>query len=1061
MPAIARTIFALAVLTTGAVLLHTGAAPRSASGASALSRQGAEAPTLEVLGQFGGSPVAMAVDGDLAYVAVGARVLAADFADPAAPRHVASSPTFAGEIEAVKIVDHRVVAIFQPLTVDGRVELVVLGPPAADGSLPVLGRVNLGLFQLRTLAVSGSLVALLATDEESLPAIRVIDTADPAHPAVVSPSWPVDATPMQMSSFIFVERHLYVFGTDASDAPLLQVFDYAEPARPRVAARIAITGYWAVVDGQLLLALGPDPVGRMALRVVNVADPAQPVLVAAVPVLDPADASEVVDLAAASGFAFVLSQWGRIDVYDVADPTAPRRLGTIERDAADILWAGVANGRFLFLAESGSSTNPGGLAILDFAQPQDVRERGTFPIPGPSVHGVALADEHAYITTLGTFGAGYGALWALNLTDPAYPRIAGLVNRPVGYSSVARQGNFLYVSGAKSGLDVVDITQPGRPRLRGTAPEGAYAEQVVAGSGRVFLSPSPDFGADLPTPPGTLLSFDVADPDRPQLLSQASWPETGFTPYATSASGRLLYGLSDLAELLTLDVHEPEHPRLARQDRFDPVSAGLAAAGHWAVLGVERRLAVYDIGSVSGTRRVGDAELGHWAEGVAVFGDLAIAIGEAHVTDGTVVSVLDLTRPLDAAVVVTTTLPTGQQSFQGNGSYPIAMAGDIVAIGTQDSGLVLLRLTIPGHPFPMPTPLPPPPVQALYLPVVARAGYSAPRTGTLSELGRLGADATGIVATGTGEVVLTIVEHVEDDASDDGPRLAAVDFADAAHPRVIGRSKPLSRAGTHPHAVGLVLRGTRAYALLDDGTLSILDVGDLARLPVLGSTVQDGTWSGIVLSEDQAYLYGEAEVRILDLTKPDAPRPLGQFPAPPGETGALMDLAVRDGVAVAGYLASNESAAGVMLVDVRNPAQPRVVGTAMPSSSVSRVTTDGRQALVMPAVVSKGLTAGIVALDITDPSQPRESGIFLDQVETNYPSAAMAWLGNDLVAAIIASKVQVLDLTRVDQPRLLASVESPWNHHYCCVDSLVAHGRRLYNAGPMGVVAYEWLPGRK
>jgi len=119
--------------------------------------------------------------------------------------------------------------------------------------------------------------------------------------------------------------------------------------------------------------------------------------------------------------------------------------------------------------------------------------------------------------------------------------------------------------------------------------------------------------------------------------------------------------------------------------------------------------------------------------------------------------------------------------------------------------------------------------------------------------------------------------------------------------------------------------------------------------------------------------------------------------------GEARALAVKDGHA---YVAAG--AAGLVIVDVRKPKSPTVVGHVLPK------TTDMARGISMYesyALLCLG-DSGLVVVDVSDPASPREVGRFDPEPALN----RVAVSGQQLFAANDADGVAILDISKPGKP---------------------------------------------
>jgi len=109
-------------------------------------------------------------------------------------------------------------------------------------------------------------------------------------------------------------------------------------------------------------------------------------------------------------------------VWDVSQPSAPRRVGSVEVDARTVNDVKVgADGTIAVITHEGSKDGLNGITVLDLSDPSSPVPVGRFSSElEPGVHNVWLDGDYAYLVVDGV-GSG---LRILDLSDPAAPRVA-------------------------------------------------------------------------------------------------------------------------------------------------------------------------------------------------------------------------------------------------------------------------------------------------------------------------------------------------------------------------------------------------------------------------------------------------------------------------------------------------------------------------------------------------------------------------------------------------------------------------------------------------------------
>lgn len=211
--------------------------------------------------------------------------------------------------------------------------------------------------------------------------------------------------------------------------------------------------------------------GGADLQVVDVTDPANPVLVAGLSL-----PGEAFDVVVAEGVAFLAAGSGGLVTVDVAHPAAPVYLGSIKTGlpalavAVEGDVAYVADGRELRLFAVGDPARPqalgslqlqgrprgvavhgslayvaserGGLQIVDVSDPLNPFWTGSVPTRGNGgdAADVVVRENRAYVADGAT---GLGGIRVVDVSDPAAPLLIGSSADAYGITGLALDGGFL------------------------------------------------------------------------------------------------------------------------------------------------------------------------------------------------------------------------------------------------------------------------------------------------------------------------------------------------------------------------------------------------------------------------------------------------------------------------------------------------------------------------------------------------------------------------------------------------------------------------------------------
>lgn len=271
------------------------------------------------------------------------------------------------------------------------------------------------------------------------------------------------------------------------DGRTLRIVDIADPAAPVVVGSVTLPEnvYGLEVSGTVAYAA----IDFGGLAVVDVADPAEAALLATF-----RTPGQALSVGVAGTTAAVTNRLSGLELIDVADPAAPAARGSYfaEGYAIDVA---VAGGRAYVI------DTPGGLSIVDLAAADDELEaQGTFATREMSAAvSVTMLRRNGAETVLAGLMSSNSTLELVDVSDPAAPAPLGAwrdAGRPQtgGYIAAAATSGLVHVKldGARAFLadayppfllQVVDVSDPAAPALAAQyEPPGPPRDLAVAGA---------------------------------------------------------------------------------------------------------------------------------------------------------------------------------------------------------------------------------------------------------------------------------------------------------------------------------------------------------------------------------------------------------------------------------------------------------------------------------------------------------------------------------------------------------------------------------------------------
>jgi hypothetical protein len=194
-----------------------------------------------------------------------------------------------------------------------------------------------------------------------------------------------------------------------------------------------------------------------------------------------------------------------------------------------------------------------GLYIIDIKNPSNPILKGSFDTSAFSM-GIDVYGNYAYLAT-------YNGLVIADISDTSSPTFKGLYNEGIWGSNeigdVVVYGNYAYLASRedddKTGLHIVDVTNPANPTLAASYDTPGYANGVAIFDNHVYVV---DNSADY-TVPSSLLIMDIDFPENPVLRGSYNAPNNAVK---VTVFGNYAY-VADLERgLHVVDITDPLNP---------------------------------------------------------------------------------------------------------------------------------------------------------------------------------------------------------------------------------------------------------------------------------------------------------------------------------------------------------------------------------------------------------------------------------------------------------------------------------------------------------------------
>lgn len=769
--------------------------------------------------------------------------------------------------------------------------------------------------------------------------------------------WPADGDAIRwMGSIVVSGNYAYV----PSGPSGLQILDVSDPDQPRRVSRYVSEfqsqpGRVAVLGEHAYLA-------GERLEVINIRDPRHPTRVG------------VTDSGGGGAWAFAVSNThaylagyadSEVQVFAISDPQEPRRVATVPVSATALAVAGTR-----LYAANGES-----FEVWNVAMPSQSVRVSTIPLNGRG-QSLALAGNHAVVAYESTERNGQitgSGLQIIDIREPGKPRTAGSypTGAPATAAAVAGHRALVVVGQA---LEVIDLSDPARPQRLGTYNNGLYPHAVaIEGDTGYFASGQVAFNH---APISTQLELiDLSDPAHPRRQSGFAAPPGGAD---VTISGQFAFVADGLAGLRVLDLSEPARPVSRAWIGAGENPCAVAVSGSLACVALRRTsngrvdggggLSLIDVRDPAHPSLLSRYDTDATPKDVAVLGDHAYLVGEMGLE---VINVSDPTRPRQVATLES----AAGQALAARDDLLYVASGEVLSVKNPANPVRVGRFD--GDESIV--------VSDRYLCVGGPGGFQVLDLSEPANPRRVGGSRgiQGRVLSLLGDLVCV----------GSNSEIEWLDISDPTSPRRVGL------AAYPGYEISAAASGSYLVAATPDQGLLVFDIARAANPQRVGGNPAILSAADIEVSGAYAYLASYDEgLQVIDLATAREPKPAGHLDT----TGVTWGLTVAGAYA---YLADGPS--GLSVVDISEPARPRLLGrTRTVGDALDVAVTDGR------AFVACG-NEGLQELDISDPLQPRSTGRYGSGVRGLALSGKRAYVNT-------GQQVEVIDIAQPGTPRRVA-----------------------------------------
>lgn len=569
-------------------------------------------------------------------------------------------------------------------------------------------------------------------------------------------------------------------------------------------------------------------------------------------------------------------------------------------------------------------------------------------------------------------------LVVFDVADPDAPRMIA-ASEPLGdeVMDIAVVGRTVYVAAQVAGLHYFDVSGAAPPISPtplvplGVLGIGGDARGLAVVAGQwLYVATEDDYATGLAI-------VDVSEPLRPRIAHR--FGEIGNAWAVAASPGRWVWLAHGGQALRGFDVTDPARPdstRLFGNDSDAHSELDLRLAGRYAFILTTYRLSVFDLSGVVSTADTGTLvatlEAQHCAPSLAISGDRLFVAG--YVTGVRVVDARDPTKP-----VFTADLPVD------GGSRVVTVAGNRLYAGGPAVQLAVFDLDAGGQATPRGTYAAPRPDVASVATTgrVMAALYDAPagEPDLRSDLGAFPAERPDL-AVPAGVLPLSAKPEDVKLAALRGRDYAYLLYYNALEAvDLTAPAKPEKRRTLAvPDATDFVVDGNYAF-VAGDGLrvidLTVADDPQQIAYQFRAGTGQAIAADGATVTIAQRAATGDrpTDLWVFDVSNRASPRQIGTL----GDIKTTVDLAMAGGYVYQVY--NHDRVYGLKVYDVRDPTRPRAMaagGPDYPTDGYARaVVRDGtRLYLVEEAYFDRVARRergrnGVHIIDIRVPNRPR------------------------------------------------------------------------------------------
>ncbi len=329
-----------------------------------------------------------------------------------------------------------------------------------------------------------------------------------------------------------------------ADGNSLQVINVSNPASPVFLGSLTVGYPNSIVKVKVQNSTVYAASSAGGLQVINVSTPSSPVLVSTLAPPGVSGASTI-GVAVSGTHAYLANYVAGLGVADISVASSPSLTSSLLDWFAGYKMASTPNLAVVTGIQytDGGLLSSNGLRVVSLQPSSDPTVVGRLDSSTLVFNGVAMTGSYAYVA------CGKTGLNVVNLSNPASPAVVGALLTP-GYAwGVTVAGSYAYVADGSEGLSVVSLKNPASPASVGWIGISGTVKDVAVVNGLAYLAAG-----------NSLQIVDVSNPAAPVVRGSLAFGYP-ISVVEVKVQNNIAYLAGSAGGLITVDVSNPSSPK--------------------------------------------------------------------------------------------------------------------------------------------------------------------------------------------------------------------------------------------------------------------------------------------------------------------------------------------------------------------------------------------------------------------------------------------------------------------------------------------------------------------